>query len=43
MIRKDVIFAVLTTFCLCALVFSVTPIRSGPPYDPWADGEGWRK
>jgi hypothetical protein len=33
------IFAVLTTFCMCALMFTVIPIRSGllPPYDPWAD------
>jgi hypothetical protein len=37
MIRKDVIFAVITTFCLCALMFTVMPIRSGQPYDPWAD------
>jgi hypothetical protein len=37
MIRKDVIFAILTTFCLCALMFTVIPIRSQEPYDPWAD------
>lgn len=37
MIRKDMIFAILTTFCLCALMFTVIPIRSGQPYDPWAD------
>jgi hypothetical protein len=36
-IRKDMIFAVLTTFCMCALMFTVIPIRSGLPYDPWAD------
>ena len=36
-IRKDMIFAVLTTFCLSALMFAVIPIRSGLPYDPWAD------
>jgi hypothetical protein len=36
--RKDVIFAILTTFCLCALMFSVIPIKSaGLPYDPWTD------
>ena len=35
--RKDVIFSVLTTFCLCALIFSVLPIRGSQPYDPWAD------
>jgi hypothetical protein len=36
-IRKDMIFAVLTTFCLCALMFAVIPIRSGLPYDAWSD------
>ena len=36
-IRKDMIFAVLTTLCMCALMFTVIPIRSGLPYDPWAD------
>jgi hypothetical protein len=37
-IRKDMIFAVVTTFCLSALMFAVIPIRSGlPTYDPWAD------
>jgi hypothetical protein len=36
-IRKDMIFAVLTTFCLCALMFAVIPIQSGLPYDPWSD------
>lgn len=37
MIRKGVIFYVLITFCLRALMFAVVPIRSGNPYDPWAD------
>jgi hypothetical protein len=36
-IRKDIIFAVLTTFCLSALMFAVIPIRSGSSYDPWMD------
>jgi hypothetical protein len=36
-IRKDMIFAILVTFCMCALMFAVIPIRSGLPYDPWAD------
>jgi hypothetical protein len=36
-IRKDMIFAVLTTFCMCALMFAVIPISGLPPYDPWAD------
>jgi hypothetical protein len=35
--RKDVLFSVFTTFCLCALMFSVIPIKSQQPYDPWAD------
>jgi hypothetical protein len=39
-IRKDMIFAVLTTFCMCALMFAVIPIRSSLPYDPWADLRG---
>lgn len=37
MIRKDAIFAVLTTFCLSSLMFIVIPIRSGQPYDLWAN------
>jgi len=36
-IRKDMIFAVLTTFCLNALMFAVIPIRGGSSYDPWMD------
>ena len=36
-IRKDMIFAILTTFCLSALMFAVIPIRGGLPYDPWSD------
>lgn len=39
-IRKDMVFAVLTTFCLSALMFAVIPVRSGLPYDPWADITG---
>lgn len=40
MIRKDVIIAILATFCLTVTFFSVLPIRSGSTpvgYDPWAD------
>ena len=37
-IRKDFIFAVLTTFCLTVTLFSILPTRSAPgSYDPWAD------
>lgn len=38
--RKDMIIAVLTTFCISALMFAVIPIRSVVPYDPWADVRG---
>ena len=37
MIRKDVILAILTTFCLTITLFSLVPARSGLPYDPWMD------
>jgi hypothetical protein len=36
MIRKDLIIAVLATFCLAVTLFTVIPIRSSP-YDPWLD------
>lgn len=37
--RKDLIIAVLATFCLTASVFMVFPTRSAddPNWDPWAD------
>jgi hypothetical protein len=36
--RKDLIIAVLATFCLTAMIFMVIPIRSSiNPYDPWLD------
>jgi hypothetical protein len=36
--KKDLIIAVLTTFCLTATIFMVIPIRSSTnPYDPWID------
>jgi hypothetical protein len=40
MIRKDVIIAVLATFCLTTTLFLVLPTRSGSSavgYDSWAD------
>lgn len=43
MIRKDLIVAVLATFCLTATLFMVVPTRSastqsdGLQYDPWKD------
>ena len=36
--KKDLIVAVLITFCLTATLFMVIPTRSqGGAYDPWAD------
>ena len=40
MSRKDVIIAILTTFCLTATIFMIFPTRSAQPYDPWADVSG---
>ena len=37
MSRKDVIIAILPTFCLTATIFMIFPTRSAQPYDPWAD------
>jgi hypothetical protein len=40
MIRKDVVIAVLATFCLTATLFLILPIKSNPSagdYDSWAD------
>jgi hypothetical protein len=43
MIRKDLIIAVLATFCLTATLFMIVPTRSastqndGLQYDPWKD------
>jgi hypothetical protein len=36
-IRKDVILTVLATFCLTVTLFSLVPVRSSLPYDPWTD------
>ena len=38
--RKDLIIAVLATFCLTCTLFTIAPIGSNPTndkYDPWAD------
>lgn len=35
--RKDLIIAVLATFCLTATLFVVIPIGGLPAYDPWKD------
>jgi hypothetical protein len=40
MIRKEVILATLTTFCLTVTLFSLAPVMSSMPYDPWADIRG---
>jgi hypothetical protein len=37
MIRKDVLLAILATLCLTVTLFSLAPVRSIQPYDPWAD------
>ncbi len=36
-IKKDLILAVIATFCVTVVLFSIIPINSIPPYDPWAD------
>lgn len=37
-IKKDIIIAVLATFCLTATLFTIVPARSSPNgYDPWID------
>jgi len=39
-IKKDLIIAVLATFCLTATLFSIIPTKSSPDsgeYDPWVD------
>jgi len=39
MVRKDLIVAVLATFCLTVIMFTVIPVGSigGSRYDPWLD------
>ena len=39
-LKKDLIIAVLATFCLTSILFTAIPIRSAPSpgeYDPWID------
>ena len=38
--KKDLIIAVLATFCLTATLFIILPSRSAEPYNPWADVSG---
>jgi hypothetical protein len=40
MIKRDLIIAVLATFCLTATLFLILPVRSTGKYDPWADING---
>jgi hypothetical protein len=40
MMKRDLIIAVLVTFCLTATLFLVIPGRSTGTYDPWADING---
>jgi len=35
--RKDLVIAVLATFCLSATLFMIMPSRSQREYDPWVD------
>jgi hypothetical protein len=40
MIRKDLVVAILLTFCLTSILFFIIPSRSNPDdanYNPWAD------
>jgi len=37
MIKKSLIFAVLATFCLTMVLFTVIPVGSYGTYDPWMD------
>jgi len=39
--KKDLIIAILSTFCLTSTLFMIVPTRSTPSvYDPWADIDG---
>jgi hypothetical protein len=40
MMKRDLIIAVLATFCLTATLFLILPVRSTGTYDPWADFNG---
>jgi len=37
MVRKDLVVAVLATFCLTVIMFTVIPVGSYMSYDPWLD------
>jgi len=38
--KKDLIIAVLATFCLTSTIFMIFPTKSAEPYNPWADVSG---
>jgi len=38
--KKDLIIAVLATFCLTATIFMIFPTKSAEPYNPWGDVSG---
>ena len=38
--KKDLIIAILATFCLTATLFVILPSRSAEPYNPWGDVSG---
>jgi hypothetical protein len=35
--KKDIVLAILASFCLAVTLFSLAPVRSAQPYDPWSD------
>jgi hypothetical protein len=37
MIKKDIVLAVLATFCLTVTLFLIVPVSSNGRYDPWLD------
>jgi hypothetical protein len=37
MVKKNLIVAVLATFCLTAILFTISPVNSLSKYDPWLD------
>jgi hypothetical protein len=43
MMKRDLIIAILATFCLTATLFLILPVRSTGTYDPWADFYGTGK
>jgi hypothetical protein len=38
--KKDLVIAVMATFCLAVSIFMIFPTKSAEPYSPWADVSG---